>query len=223
MRPAFWLPQNAIPAFCQFQNMTPVFMFQNVSPTFFNNAKTAFLSQNASSALLKNERSVFLIQMWGPRSTRDPHFWSKMRDPHSTCFRMWLSCLWSKTWDSCFEESSANTWGSCFNKATRDLHSEWHVFETYKAKSPHPQGFEASSLDVPSTDLRNYLTRKRSIHQITPQCHYKRLISAVLLDCHCDFQITKPSIFSRLSVASHSAKRRWSERRSHSLTTGSQK
>jgi len=33
-------------------------------------------------------------------------------------------------------------------------------------KSPHPQGFEASFLDASSMDLRDYLTRKRSIHQI---------------------------------------------------------
>jgi len=39
-----------------------------------------------------------------------------------------------------------------------------------KLKSPHPEGFEASPLDTRATDLRDYLTKKRSIHQITLQC-----------------------------------------------------
>ena len=30
-----------------------------------------------------------------------------------------------------------------------------------KPKRPHPQGFEASPLDAPTTDLRDYLTRKK--------------------------------------------------------------
>jgi len=77
-------------------------------------------------------------------------------------------------------------------------------------KSPHPYEFEASSSDVAATDPKYYLIRKRSVHQITLQCHCKRLISAVLSDCHCDFQITKPLIFSRLSAASSSSKRWWS-------------
>jgi len=37
-------------------------------------------------------------------------------------------------------------------------------------KSPHPQGFETSPLNTPATDLRDYLTKKMSVHQITPQC-----------------------------------------------------
>ena len=74
-------------------------------------------------------------------------------------------------------------------------------------KSPHPQGFETSSSDVLSTDLRDYLTRKRSVHQITHQYHCERLISAVFSDCHCSFQITKPLVFNQLSTASNLAKR----------------
>jgi len=66
----------------------------------------------------------------------------------------------------------------------------------------------ASSSDVPMTDLRDYLTRKRSVHQITSQCHCERLISAVFTYCHCDFQITKASIFRQLLAASNSVKRR---------------
>ena len=82
-----------------------------------------------------------------------------------------------------------------------------------KPKSPHPQWFEISSSDVSTADLRDYLTRKKSVHQITPQCHCERLISAVLSDCHCSFYITKPSIFSQLSAALNSAKRRRSQKK----------
>jgi len=82
-----------------------------------------------------------------------------------------------------------------------------------KPKNPHPHGFEVCSSDVPAMDLRDYLTRKRSVHQITPQCHCERLISVVLSDCHYSFQITKPSVFSRLSAASNSAKRRRSQKK----------
>jgi len=32
-----------------------------------------------------------------------------------------------------------------------------------KPKSPHPHGFEANSPDVPATDLRDYLIRKRNV------------------------------------------------------------
>jgi len=35
-------------------------------------------------------------------------------------------------------------------------------------KSPHHHGFEASSSDVLVMDLRDYLIRKRSVHQINP-------------------------------------------------------
>jgi len=45
---------------------------------------------------------------------------------------------------------------------------------------PSPHVFEASSLNTPTTDLRNYLTRKMSVHQIAPQCHCEQFISAVL-------------------------------------------
>jgi len=55
-----------------------------------------------------------------------------------------------------------------------------------------------------------------SAHQIAPQCHYEQLISAVLYDCHCNFQMTKLSVFNRLSKASNSnsAKRRQSRKKS---------
>jgi len=57
----------------------------------------------------------------------------------------------------------------------------------YELEIPHPHGFEASISDTPATDLRDYLARKRSAHQIAPQCHCEQLISAVLSNCHCSF------------------------------------
>jgi len=80
-------------------------------------------------------------------------------------------------------------------------------------KNSHPQGFEASSSDAPSTDLRDYLISKSSIHQIAPQCHCEQLITAILSDCHCGFQTNKPSVFSRLSLALEAAKRRRSQKK----------
>ena len=75
--------------------------------------------------------------------------------------------------------------------------------------SPHPHAFEASSLDTPATHLRDYLTQKRNVYQITPQCCCERLITTVLSECHCSFHTSKSSVFNQLStaLASNSAKR----------------
>jgi len=70
----------------------------------------------------------------------------------------------------------------------RETHVQHCMFSRQNAKKPSPPGFEASSSDVPSTDLRDYLIRKRSVHQIAPRCHCEQLISTVLSDCHCGFQ-----------------------------------
>ena len=37
-------------------------------------------------------------------------------------------------------------------------------------RSPHPHRFEVSSSDTPAMDLRDYLTWKRRVQQITLQC-----------------------------------------------------
>ena len=92
-----------------------------------------------------------------------------------------------------------------------------------KPKSSHPQGFEASSSDVLETYLRDYLIRKMSVHQIIPQCHCERLISAVLSDYHCGFQITKFSIFNRFLAASKKPKDNSPGRRNHSPTSSTKK
>jgi len=77
-------------------------------------------------------------------------------------------------------------------------------------ESPHPQRLEAGLFNPPPTDLRDYLTKKRSVHQITPQCYSEWLITAVLFECHCSSHGSKQSVFNRLSAVpvSRSAKRR---------------
>ena len=79
-------------------------------------------------------------------------------------------------------------------------------------KSPHPRGFEASLSDTPVIDLKDYLIKKRSIHQITSQCSCKWLIMAVLSKCHYNSHMNKSSVFNWLSAVpiSNSAKRRLS-------------
>ena len=70
-------------------------------------------------------------------------------------------------------------------------------------KSPHPQRLEAGLFDPLPTDLKDYLTKKRSARQITSLCRCERLITTVLFDCHC-----KQSVFKRLSSMSVSRTRR---------------
>jgi len=64
-------------------------------------------------------------------------------------------------------------------------------------------------------DLRDYLTKKWSAHQITPHCCCEQLIIAVLSECHCSSYTNKQSVFKMLSVAlvSRSAKRRCSHKK----------
>jgi len=72
-----------------------------------------------------------------------------------------------------------------------------------------PMDFAASSLDTPTTNPRDYLTKKYSAYQITLQCCYKWFIMVVLSECHCSSHMSKSSVFNWLSVAlpSNSAKR----------------
>ena len=76
-------------------------------------------------------------------------------------------------------------------------------------RSPHPQRFEADLFDPPATDLRDYLTKKMSVHQITPQCCCERLVIMVLSECLCSSHASKQSVFNRLlsTSVSLSAKR----------------
>ena len=70
-------------------------------------------------------------------------------------------------------------------------------------------------MDTPVMDLRDYLIKKRSVHQITFQCYCERLIMAVLSQCHCNSHTSKPLVFVRLSATpvSNSAKRRRSRKK----------
>ena len=82
-------------------------------------------------------------------------------------------------------------------------------------ESFHPHGFETGSSYTPITDLRDYLTKKRSVNQMTPQYCYERLITAVLSKCHCSSHTSKLSVFNWLSVtwSSNSVKRHRSRKK----------
>ena len=82
-------------------------------------------------------------------------------------------------------------------------------------KSPYPQRLEAGLFDPPLTDLRDYLTKKRSVHQITPPCCCERLITVVLSEYHCNLHVSKQSVFKWLSsmLVSRLAKRHHSRTR----------
>ena len=81
--------------------------------------------------------------------------------------------------------------------------------------SPHPNAFEASSLDTPATHLRDYLTQKRNVHQITPQCCCEWHITAVLSEYPCSSYTSISSVFNWLSAApaSNSVKRSLSRKK----------
>jgi len=58
-------------------------------------------------------------------------------------------------------------------------------------KSPRLQGLKAGPFDPPPMDIRDYLTKKRSFHQITPLYCCEWLIIAVLFECHCSLYVSK--------------------------------
>lgn len=63
--------------------------------------------------------------------------------------------------------------------------------------------------------LKECLTRKRGVVQITHQCHYEWLISVVLSYCYYNFLMTKFSVFSRIidpRVESHYVNRKCSRK-----------
>ena len=62
-----------------------------------------------------------------------------------------------------------------------------------------PRRLEACLFDPPSTDLRDYFTKKRSVHQITPQYCCERLITSMLSECQCSSHVSKQSVFNWLS------------------------
>ena len=81
---------------------------------------------------------------------------------------------------------------------------------SHKLKSPRQS--EANLFDPPPTDLRDYLTKKRSASLITPSCCCKRLIT-MLSECRCSSRASRQSIFRQSTLTSRSAKRYRSHRR----------
>ena len=74
-----------------------------------------------------------------------------------------------------------------------------------------PRQSEANLFDPPPTDLRDYLTRKRSAGLITPSCCCERLIT-MLSECRCNSRANRQSRFKQLTLAPRSAKRNRSHR-----------
>jgi len=75
-----------------------------------------------------------------------------------------------------------------------------------------PQHCEASPFDPPPTDLRDYLTRKRSVNRITSSCCCERLIT-MLSECRCSPGTNQQSLARQLTLIPRSAKRNRSHRR----------
>ena len=82
--------------------------------------------------------------------------------------------------------------------------------DSQKMKSP--QKPVANLFGPPPTDLRDYLTKKKSVNQIATFCCCERLITAMLSECRCSSHVNKQSVFRRLISTSRSAKRRRSHR-----------
>jgi len=80
-----------------------------------------------------------------------------------------------------------------------------------KLKSPRQP--KADLFDPPPTDLRDYLTKKRSTNQITPSCCCERLIAAMLSECRCNLHTSKQSVFRQSTLTFRLAKRYRSRRR----------
>jgi len=152
------------------------------------------------------------------REPRPASGFAKVRDSRFY-FTMQDSRFYSTMRDSRSEAESAKTRPLHFNSQTRDSHSEidfcqnaTFAFQRRDMKSAFewprimlnlevlPHGFKASSSSSPATDLRDYLTKKWSVHQITLQCCCKRLITTILSEYHSSLHTSKLLVFNRLSV-----------------------
>jgi len=71
---------------------------------------------------------------------------------------------------------------------------------------------EARLFNPPPTDLRDYLTKKRSANQATSSCCCQQLIH-MLTGCHCGSGANQQSLIRQLTLIPPSAKRRRSHRR----------
>ena len=141
-----------------------------------SNTRTALLFQIASLAFLNNARSA---------SNARPAFYRLQNARPVFCLRMRGPRFLTPNAMASFQQSNARP---AFSIAClQDIRCQ---------KALTLRDSKASSSDAPSTDLRDYMTRNRNVHQIAPRCHCEQLISAILSDCHCGFQTNKPSIFS---------------------------
>jgi len=151
------LKARSTPAFLSSDART-TFLFQNASPAFFNNAR---FPSNArpSSVSLKREARVLHV------SKRDSCVSNSKRE---------TPVLSASGRDYRVSNSTRETRVSRLTQPTLEVRVSTKKCETRvqndmssrhkEPKSPHPYGFKASSSDVPATDLRDYLTRKRSVY-----------------------------------------------------------
>jgi len=91
-----------------------------------------------------------------------------------------------------------------------------HKGDPQKLKSPRQH--EGNLFDPLPTDLRDYLTKKRSANLITPSFCCERVITTIFSECRCSSHASKQSIFRQSTPISRSATRYRSHRRGPSLT-----
>jgi len=136
--------------------------------------------------------NVTLAFRYKNATTVTTHFCSKMRGPRSASF-------WFETRHSHLDPEMRCWCPNVVYSLKRETHVQ-HVtaperdlrVSLQKCKTrvqilgdPNSHKSGVSSSPAPTTDLRDYLTQKKSVHQITPKCCCERLISAVLSECHC--------------------------------------
>ena len=90
--------------------------------------------------------------------------------------------------------------------------SEPRVPAVQSNDASHPRHHEANLFDPPPTDLRDYLTKKRSTNRITSSCCCERLIT-MLSKCRCSSGANQQSLVRQLTLIPRSAKRSRSHRR----------
>ena len=101
----------------------------------------------------------------------------------------------------CFTERELRISEPCISDSRRKDGSQ-------KLKSSRK--LEANLFDPLLTDLRNYLTKKRSANQVAPSCCYEQLITSMLSECRCSSHVSNQSVFKRLTSTSRSVKGRHS-------------
>jgi len=144
-----------------------------------------------------------------------------MRDPYSISSKIWGPRSVYLRMRSHIFDSKHDGRVSTKQRETRIQHCM--SLRHKMPKSPHPQGFETSSSDALSMDLRDYLTRKRNIHQIAPDVtassssqQYSLIAIATFRQINLQFSAG----YQRLQTQPRDNDPR---KRDHSLTSSSQK